>query len=105
MACKKTELPYEYTEADVNPPLFVAFSFDISTHQEIVAIVERPDDTVFERAGSVINPHQVQFAWTATDWIKGCSTLTIRLKNSAGEISHVKPVTVRTRDKPPVATP
>ncbi|KKL24225.1 hypothetical protein LCGC14_2417420, partial [marine sediment metagenome] len=36
------ELPHVYTEGDESPSFLVAFPFDISAFQEVVAAVERP---------------------------------------------------------------
>lgn len=101
MSDQPPTLPHEYTEGDVLPPVIAAFPFDISTFNEIAAIVERPDGTVFERVGVPVNSHQTQFNWTATDWVEGCSHVTLRLKDAADKISHVPTVIVKTLALPP----
>lgn len=98
-------LPHVYTEGDINPVLIVAFRFDISAFTEIAAIVERPDGTVFERIAAILNANQAQFTWQATDWLAGCSQLTVRLLDAGSLPSHVPPILVEVKDKPPAATP
>ena len=83
----------------------VAFEFDISSFTTIVAAVERPDGTAFERDSIVLTDHLVRFDWLATDWIPGCSQLTVRLEDSGGLPSHVPPVTFEVRQKPTAPTP
>ncbi len=99
------ELPHVYTEGDEKPPFVVAFKFDISAFQEIVAVVERPDGTAFENIGVVLNNNQVQINPAPTDWIEGCSQVTMRLKDAGGKPSHVPPIIVRVRAKPTAPTP
>lgn len=105
MADELPTLPHVYTAGDVNPALVAAFSFDISAFVAIVAVVERPDETAFERTGAILNPNQVQFTWTATDWIAGCSQLTLRLEDAGGQPSHTPPIIVAVRPKPEDPTP
>jgi hypothetical protein len=101
MSDQTLTLPHEYTEGDVLPFVIAAFPFDISTFNEIAAIVERPDATVFERVGVAANAHQVQFNWIATDWIEGCSRMTLRLKDASDKISHLPTVIIKTLALPP----
>ncbi len=105
MAAELKELPHVYTEGDESPPFVVAFPFDISAFQEVAAIVERPDGTAFENILAVLNANQAQYNPTATDWIEGCSQLTIRLKDAGGAPSHIPPIIVRARAKPTAPTP
>jgi hypothetical protein len=105
MAHELPELPHAYTEGDRLPSLVVAFEFDISTFTAIVAAVERPDGTAFERAGVVLNANQVEFLWQDTDWIPGCSQLTVRTEDALGLPSHVPPIIVSVREKPTAPTP
>lgn len=100
------ELPHVYTEGDTKPPFVVAFSFDISAFTEVAAAVERPDGTAFENVLILVplNNNQSQYNPTPTDWIEGCSQLTIRLKDAGGKISHVAPIIVRVRGKPTAPT-
>lgn len=99
------ELPHVYTEGDESPSFVVAFPFDISAFQEVVAAVERPDGTAFENILAVLNANQAQYNPTPTDWVEGCSQLTVRLKDAGGKPSHVPPIIVRTRAKPTAPTP
>lgn len=99
------ELPHVYTEGDESPSFIVAFKFNISTFTELVAVVERPDGTAFENTLAPVNDNQVQYNPTPTDWIEGCSQLTVRLKDSSGKPSHVPPIIVRTKAKPTPPTP
>ena len=72
MAEELPELPFIYTEGDKKPFLVAAFEFDISGFFAVVAAVERPDGTSFERTAVALNSKQVEFQWIATDWIEGC---------------------------------
>lgn len=105
MADELPELPHVYTEGDETPTFIVAFKFDISAFQEIVAVVERPDGTAFENTLAVLNANQVQYNPTPTDWIEGCSQLTVRLKDAGGKLSHISPIIVRAKAKPTAPTP
>lgn len=94
------ELPHAYTEGDSQPPIVASFPFAIDGYTEIAAVVERPDGTLFERAGTVLNPNQVEFTWTASDWVTGCSLLVFRLTDSGVGIEHSGKMVVRTNDAP-----
>jgi len=99
------ELPHVYTEGDESPSFIVVFPFDISAFQEVVAAVERPDGTAFENVLTPLNANQAEYNPTPTDWLEGCSQLTVRLKDAVGKPSHVPPIIVRARAKPTPPTP
>lgn len=105
MADDLQTLPHAYTEGDTKPPLIAAFMFDISAFTDIVAVVERPDGTAFARSGTILNANQAQFDWLATDWVAGCSQLTVRLEDAGAEPSHVPPIIVNVRPLPTPPTP
>lgn len=105
MADELPILPHAYTAGDTKPPLIAAFKFDISTFTDVVAVVERSDGTAFERSATILNANQAQFDWTSTDWIAGCSQLTVRLEDAGANPSHVPPIIVNVRPLPTPPTP
>ena len=91
--------PHVYTAGDRLPAIVAAFKFDISAFT-IFAVVERPDGTSFEREMVNLNAQQTQLNLLATDLIKGCTQLTLRVEDGSGKPSHTPPIIIPVKPKP-----
>ena len=105
MSAEPEELPtfpHVYTEGDRFPDLlFVISDFDLTGYL-VDFLVERPNGTGFERAGILLSPNQVKGTLLSTDWIAGCSQLTVRFTAPGGEPQHAGPILVNTKPKPTI---
>jgi len=104
MTCSAKQLetlPYTYTEGDRLPALYAVYGgdIDLTSGWTITAQVERPDGTYFEREATIIDEQNARFDWLATDWVKGCSRLTIQSKDPGGLDQTSDPILVQTREK------
>ncbi len=91
--------PHVYTEGDRIPELLFAHDLDLTGHT-VDFLVERPDGTGFTRVGSFPTPNTVKAGLLETDWIAGCSQLTVRFTAPGGEPQHTGPILVNVQAKP-----
>jgi len=95
-------IPHTYTEGDRLPSFLVVFPapIDLTTGWTITAQVERPDGTYFERIAAILDAQNAQFNWLATDWVAGCSRVTVQAKDPAGLDETSDPFIVKSRELP-----
>jgi hypothetical protein len=94
-------LPHTYTEGDRVPSVYAVYrgGIDLTAGWTVTAQVEKPDGTYFERVATIIDEQNARFDWLDTDWIKGCSRLTVQSKDPGGLDTTTDPVLVQTREK------
>jgi len=91
-------LDHIYTVGDRLPYLaMVVEDVDLTAGYTVTAQVERPDGTFFERVASILSEDTAQVDWLDTDWLEGCSRLTIKLEDAGGLIETSGPVIVKTK--------